>query len=94
MSRDLPVDCAACRGVKDWGDFGPSSGLENDPGTCVCPQDPTREDLLARITVLHAALVQAREDLIGWGAYADECFRTKWHFDDDVAAIDRALAGP
>ena len=94
MGRDMPVDCDVCGGVLDWGDFGPSCGLENDPGTCVCPSDPPREDLLARITVLHAALVQAREDLIDWSAYADEYFRTKWHFDDDVAAIDRALAEP
>jgi len=40
---------------------------------------------------LRAALVQAREDMIGWAAYADAYYQDKWDLAGDIAAIDAAL---
>jgi hypothetical protein len=40
---------------------------------------------------LRAALERAREDMIGWAAYADEYFRDKHDLAGDLAAIDKAL---
>jgi hypothetical protein len=59
---------------------------------------PNVSELRARIAELErerddlrTALVQAREDMIGWAAYADEYFRDKHDLAGDIAAIDAAL---
>jgi len=40
---------------------------------------------------LRAALVQARQALVDWGAYADEYYRDKHNFLGDLDDINRAL---
>ena len=53
-------------------------------------------DLLAAVIAerdeLRAALRRARDDMEGWGAYADSHFREKWDLAGDLKAIDDALA--
>ena len=45
-----------------------------------------------RVSKLESALRRARDDMEGWAAYASDYFREKWGLDEDLAAIDAALA--
>ena len=38
MGRQMPWECAVCDGVVDWGDFGPSGGIDEseDRPSCTC----------------------------------------------------------
>ena len=45
----------------------------------------------ARIAELVVVLERAKDDLIGWLAYADPLFREKWNAAGDVNNIVRAL---
>lgn len=41
---------------------------------------------------LRAALIEAREDLNSWGAYASGYFQKKWDLAGDLARIDATIA--
>ena len=48
--------------------------------------------LAAEIERLRTALVEAKEAVQSWGAYADKYFQEKWDLAGDIKAIDGALA--
>lgn len=45
-----------------------------------------------RVAKLESALRRARDDMEGWGGYASGYYQEKWGLDEDLAAIDAALA--
>jgi hypothetical protein len=65
------------------------------PNGCFAPNEAHLRARIAELERerddLRTALVQAREDMIGWAAYADEYFRDKHDLAGDLAAIDKAL---
>lgn len=48
--------------------------------------------LRKRIAELEEALKEARASLNDWGCYVDGYFKEKYHFEDDVARLDTAIA--
>jgi hypothetical protein len=50
------------------------------------------ERLRVKVEDLREALVEAREDVAEWGAYASPYFQEKWDLAGDLARIDAALS--
>ena len=46
----------------------------------------------AELAELRAALVDARDDVADWAAYASEYFQEKWNLAGDLARIDAVLS--
>ena len=46
----------------------------------------------AEIERLRAVLVEARDDVGSWGAYASPYFQEKWDLEGNIARIDAALS--
>jgi microcystin degradation protein MlrC len=53
--------------------------------------EQTIAELRRERDTLRAALQRAREDMAGWGAYADEHYRKKWGLAADLKAIDEEI---
>jgi len=101
LERELETErmrLAAC-GVVALSDTPESAARERDMHPDY--HSASLDDVIARVDEcmdlrrqrddLRTALVQAREDMIGWAAYADEYFRDKHNLAGDLAAIDAAL---